>query len=75
LIIFDQLDPSAQAPWTTITLTAFEDIVAALLTPVRGVAIRFLRERLRVLGKFLKSPKEDPRAQSSHRLGLVITDL
>jgi hypothetical protein len=27
LMIFDQLDPSAQAPWTTTMLTSFEDIV------------------------------------------------
>ena len=31
-MIFAQLDPSAQAPWTSTTLTSFEDIAALLLT-------------------------------------------
>ena len=29
--IFDQLDPSVQAPWTSTTLTSFEGIAAFLL--------------------------------------------
>jgi hypothetical protein len=30
MITFAQLDPSAQAPWTSTTLTSFEDIATLL---------------------------------------------
>jgi hypothetical protein len=36
-MIFAQLDPSAQAPWASTTLTSFADIAALLLHGTEGL--------------------------------------
>jgi hypothetical protein len=45
-MIFDQLDPSAHAPWTSTTLKPFADIIALLR---RDLMVTFLKTIYRLL--------------------------